>query len=220
MASDKKALVYKEKAAHGTPSFPLGFYEVYPEQPWAGIKHHWHEEFEILYFSEGQGELKINTEPFPVSGEAFFFINSGELHSMTVESPCRESAVLFQPQMLRFDTFDSSQSRLLQPLIKGELSIAHTLTPEHPAFERLKHEYLDIVSICQNRREKLDRDVASQLFLKAGLLKILAILSSYALIESCAADNYKVQLLKKLWTTSVSVIRTSSMSGTLQDKST
>lgn len=196
MTVAKKALVYKEKTEHGTPSFPFGFYEVFPDASWDGIKHHWHEEIEILYFSKGLGEIKINTHPFPIDRETFFFINSGELHSADIEGPCRESAVLFNPRLLCFDTYDSSQSRLLQPLIKGELSFPHSLNASHPAYSAIKREYLDIAVVCRNYSKGLDTDISSQLFLKAGLLKILAILSSYHLIESCSADNYKIQPLK------------------------
>lgn len=196
MATDKKALVYKEKAAHGTPAFPFGFYEVFPDSSWDGIKHHWHEEIEILHFKEGLGQVKINTEPFPVDNETFFFINSGELHSAAVDTPCRESAILFHPRMLCFDTFDSSQSRLLLPLMKGELAFPHSLNVSHPAYPSIYKEYLELSAICRYCENRLDTDISSQLFLKAGLLKILAILSSYNLIESCAVDNYKVQPLK------------------------
>lgn len=196
MTADKKSIIYKEKAEHGTPSFPFGFYEVFPDDSWDGIKHHWHEEIEIIYFEKGRGELKINTEPFSVDSDSFFFINSGELHSAAVDGPCRESAVLFQPRMLCFDTYDSSQSRLLQPLIRGELSFPHSLNADHPAYPAIKNEYLDIAVICRDYSKRLANDISSQLFLKAGLLKILAILSSYNLIESCTADNYKVQPLK------------------------
>lgn len=197
-------MVYKEKAEHGTLSFPLGFYEVFPDAFWDGIKHHWHEEIEILHFTQGEGEIKINTQPYPLDKEAFFFINSGELHSAAVDGACRESAVLFHPRMLCFDTFDSSQSRLLQPLIKGELSFPHWLDASHPAYPAIKKEYLDIAVICRSYNGRLDADISAQLFLKAGLLKILAILSSYDLIENCTSDNYKVRPLK----TTLAYIRT------------
>lgn len=196
MAADQKSLLYKEKATHGTPDFPLGFYEVFPDQAWDGIRHHWHEELEILCMTEGRGEMRINMESFPVDGEALFFVNPGDLHSMTVSTPCRESAILFHPRMLCFDSFDLSQGCLLQPLVKGELVLPHALPSGHPAYPALKETYLELARLCHRSGSGLSGDVSAQLFLKAGLLKMLAIFSSYELLGSFSEDSSKVSVLK------------------------
>lgn len=40
----------KEQKDHGTAVFPCGLYEVEETCSWKGVKHHWHDEIEILYF--------------------------------------------------------------------------------------------------------------------------------------------------------------------------
>lgn len=197
MITQKNPPMYKEKAVHGTTSFPFGFYEVFEDTPWDGIKHHWHEEIEILYMVKGTGTMEINMETFPITQECLFFINSEELHALAPDGPCLESAVLFRPDMLSFDTYDLAQNHLLQPLMKGELSLPRSLTSSHPAFEKVKKEYLEIANVYYQAGASLADDIPAQLMVKSGLLRILAVLSSYHLLGSSkSADSYKVEILK------------------------
>lgn len=196
MIVNKKAMVYKEKTSHGASCFPFGFYEVCPEDSWSGIKHHWHDEIEMLYFAKGQGQLNINMEPFSIEDESLFFINSGELHSASVDGPCQESAILFNPKMLGFDIFDNTQNRLMQPLISGKISLPHRLDRFHPAFTAIKKEILEIEDVCRKHSMQPITNIPSQLFIKAGLLKILANLLEHLLIESPVTEHCKIQSLK------------------------
>lgn len=205
MTTNKNSPVYKEKAIHGTSSFPFGFYEVFEDEAWDGVKHHWHEEIEIIYMMKGSGTIEVNMETLPVSQESFFFINTGELHALKPNGPCLESAVLFRPDMLCFDTYDLAQNHLLQPLLKGDVSLPKRLTSSDPAFEKVKKEYLEIANVYYKSSTSLSENVSAQLFIKASLLKILALLASYELLGSSkGADSYKVEILK----TSIAYIRT------------
>lgn len=196
MTPNQKPAQYKEQVTHGTQDFPLGFYEITPEDSWNGFKHHWHEEIEILFFSEGAGTVEINMESFPVKKNSFFFVNSGGLHSMKAHGPCRESAILFHPRMLCFDIYDIAQSRLIQPLLTGSLSFPRTLSREHSAFFALRQEYDGLARICRSCQNTMSTDVPAQLFVKAGLLRILGILFAHNLLDSSAVGNYKEQAVK------------------------
>lgn len=61
----------KEQKDHGTSVFPCGLYEVFDNTPWDGVKHHWHDEIEILYFMKGTFNVTINMESFPIEQECF-----------------------------------------------------------------------------------------------------------------------------------------------------
>lgn len=196
MTPYQKSAQYKEQVTHGTQDFPLGFYEITPADSWNGFKHHWHEEIEILFFSEGAGTVELNMESFPVKKDSFFFVNSGGLHSMSAHGPCRESAVLFHPRMLCFDTYDMAQSRLIQPLLTGTLSFPRTLSREHGAFPALKQEYDGLAGLCRTCQSTMSADIPAQLFIKAGLLRILGILSAHDLLDCSASGNYKEQAIK------------------------
>ena len=92
----------KEIRVHGTQDFPCAFYQTGTRIKGNMVKHHWHEEVELLYFSGGEFCLEVNMERFNISEECFYFINPGELHSIYVEKNggCVENAVVFHMDML------------------------------------------------------------------------------------------------------------------------
>ena len=38
----------KEQKDHGTSVFPCGLYEIFEDEVWVGVSHHWHDEIEII----------------------------------------------------------------------------------------------------------------------------------------------------------------------------
>ena len=74
-----------------------GLYEVFDNAPWEGVKHHWHDEIEILYFMKGNFKVKINIESFPVEEECFFFVNPGEIHSVDCSALPQSLPLFFIP---------------------------------------------------------------------------------------------------------------------------
>lgn len=194
----------KEQRDHGTSVFPCGLYEVFDNTPWDGVKHHWHDEIEFLYFRKGSFKVTINMENFSVNQECFFFINPGEIHSIESSSPATESAIVFHPCILNFEHYDLAQTQLLQPLTKGEIRLPRFLDITHPAFSGIKKEYLEIINIFHQagfflpgESEIVIESVSSQLFIRAGLLKILGVLYSFSLLtQPQKTDDYRVQIIK------------------------
>ena len=194
----------KEQKDHGTSVFPCGLYEVFDNAPWEVVKHHWHDEIEILYFMKGNFKVKINMESFPVEEECFFFVNPGEIHSVDCSGPATESAIVFHPCILNFEHYDLAQTQLIQPLTKGEIQLPRFLDSSHPAFHKIKKEYLDILNVfhqtgmfLSSEYQTVTEDIASQLFIRAGFLKMLGFLSSFSLLtQPEKADDYRVQIIK------------------------
>lgn len=194
----------KEQKDHGTSVFPCGLYEVFDNAPWEGVKHHWHDEIEILYFMKGNFKVKTNMESFPVEEECFFFVNPGEIHSVDCSGPATESAIVFHPCILNFEHYDLAQTQLIQPLTKGEIQLPRFLDSSHPAFHKIKKEYLDILNVfhqtgmfLSSEYQTVTEDIASQLFIRAGFLKMLGFLSSFSLLtQPEKADDYRVQIIK------------------------
>ena len=54
----------KEIRVHGTQDFPCAFYQTGTRIKGNMVKHHWHEEVELLYFSGGEFCLEVNMERF------------------------------------------------------------------------------------------------------------------------------------------------------------
>lgn len=195
----------RENRPHGTLLFPCALYQCDSRQTRLRVRPHWHEETEILYLKSGTYALNINMEPFDVSRECFFFINRGELHQLSSLSPdYQEYAVVFDPQLLRFHTYDSTDEYILYPLIQGTLKFPRYMNASHPGFLTLRQEYWKIVrAFCKGRTPLADGqqidtgDTVSQLQIKASLLQILALLSDYGMMGiSRKEENPRVESLK------------------------
>lgn len=172
----------KEDRTHGTHSFRCALYTVAPESVSFHVTPHWHDEIEILYFQKGHFKLEINMESYAVEDECFFFINAGELHRITCNEPCQESAVVFSPYLLSFVSNDAAQSDILSPLTRQNLLLPRKLLPEQSGFTEIKQEFLQLTK--QFSSEETTVSKTGQLFIKASLLNILAHLSRLELLHS------------------------------------
>lgn len=188
---DRQSSVFKEIRAHGTQSFPCAAYRTHSSGRGTLVKHHWHEEAEILYFSGGKFRLEINMESFPAHAECFYFINPGELHGIITESSDShwEDAVVFSPDILRFDSCDGAQIQLVNPIRNGRLLFPRCITPQDPAFAPLKNAFLDIMRAFGRMTADqvsdstlVTDDLTSQLYIKSALLYMLATLSAHRLL--------------------------------------
>ena len=125
----------KEIRVHGTQDFPCAFYQTGTRIKGNMVKHHWHEEVELLYFSGGEFCLEVNMERFNISEECFYFINPGELHSISVEKNggCVENAVVFHMDMLSSAyALDQIQTNLIQPVQNGSIQFPRCLRKNEP----------------------------------------------------------------------------------------
>ena len=198
--------ILKEIRPHGTKSFPCAIYRTHSVGKGTLVKHHWHEEVEILYFSGGKFRLEVNMESFPLPSECFCFINPGELHSIITETSDShfEDAVVFSLGILSFDSYDEAQIHLLRPIQNGKLLFPRFLTPQHPAFVPVRNAFTDIMhSIGQSPAEGsfdsqlVTDNFTSQLYIKASLLYILATLSSHRLFTPTEKDlDKRVESIK------------------------
>lgn len=198
---EQQPVVLKEIRSHGTKSLPCAVYHTNSAGRGVFVKHHWHDEIEILYFSEGGFRLEINMESFEIQSECFYFINPGELHGIFSETGERhwEDAVVFSPGILGFDSRDEAQISLMKPIQNGKLLFPRCITPKHPAFLSLRHSFQDIMHVFGQIAEMVSEkgsdeksrslensglmtdDLTSQLYIKSFLLHIFATLSAHDL---------------------------------------
>ena len=201
----------KELSLHGTKSFPCAIYQTRSLGKGPLIKHHWHDEVEILYFFGGDFRLEINMEQFFVHSEALYFINPGELHSIYTEeagSP-GEDAIVFSLGALSFDSYDAAQMQLIHPIQNGKLLFPRCLLPDHPGFASIREAFSETMrSFGHPLDEKnpleygaVTDDLTNQLFIKSDLLRSLAILSHYQLFTPTERNlDKRVESLKKVLT--------------------
>ena len=164
----------KEKQSHGTRLFPCAYYHFCNPSHRLRVRHHWHEEVEIVYLHHGSFKLDINMEPYGTDRECFLFIKSGELHSLrSLSMEFDEQAVVFSPSMLLFQDYDSIDESILLPL-----------------FSQSKETLLTGEQI-------LTDDVISQLQIKAGILQLIGILMEAGLMcQSPRTESQKITAIK------------------------
>ena len=182
----------KEVCIHGTKSFPCAIYRTHAAGRGVFVKHHWHDEVEILYFSGGAFRLEINMESFPIRSECFYFVNPGELHGIFSETAeCHwEDAVVFAPGILGFESGDEVQIRLIKPIQNGKLLFPRCVTPQHPAFSMLRSAFVDIMRAFGQRTEEafagqeearaplpdsslVTDDLTSQMYVRSSLIEYI-----------------------------------------------
>ncbi len=216
----------QEKRIHGIENFPCSLYRSAGEKLPLNVKHHWHKELEILYFISGVYQVEVNMEKYHIEKECFCFINSGELHYIKSEVPFRQQAVVFHPFMLKFEEFDNTQKKVIEPVSDGSLRLPRVVDYDHPVFAFLKKEFLQIGGLLHgeamhgdsmsenpvlNKDDRNGEDFAyegnmetttaacDQLLIKASLLKILAYLKKYNLIlESQESTDYRIEIVKRV----------------------
>ncbi len=166
------------------------------------VKHHWHDEIEIIYFAGGTFTMTINLIEYRVEPPCLFFINPGELHSISSSEPqdYGDDAVVFSPDILCFESRDRSQEELIAPITDGELLFPRCIGCDHPAFVPLLNAFSEIFHSfgAKEHEEELrfeygvcSDDLSAQLLIRASLLKILAILSANSLFISAGGSSDK-----------------------------
>ena len=195
----------KEKQSHGTRLFPCAYYHFCNPSHRLRVRHHWHEEVEIVYLHHGSFKLDINMEPYGTDRKCFLFINSGELHSLrSLSMEFDEQAVVFSPSMLLFQDYDSIDESILLPLTQNKLTFPRFLDQTRPFFSVFRSCYQQISHIFSQSKETLltgeqilTDDVISQLQIKAGILQLIGILMEAGLMcQSPRTESQKITAIK------------------------
>ncbi len=201
----------KEIRFHGTKSFPCAIYQTRSFGKGTLVKHHWHDEVEILYFFGGDFRLEINMEQFFVRSEALYFINPGELHSIFTENTesSGEDAVVFSLDILNSGSYDAIQAQLIQPVQNGTLLFPRCLLPGQKEFIPVRDAFFETMRSFGhplNGKISLEHgavtdDLTDQLFIKSSLLRIFAVLSGSQLFMPIGNNhNKRVEEIKTVLT--------------------
>lgn len=189
-------------------TFPCCLYESSREISPAGfqVKHHWHDDVELLYFKSGMYRLIVNMEEFTIDEECFCFVNSGDLHAITMLEVGEQYALRYHPDLLSFSAQDTSQMKLLEPLARGALVLPQFIRISDLAFLSMKSAFDELVHYFETfgvveslgHSARLTLHAASdQLMVKADILKILALLNSYGMInEKSGEPQRQVKVIK------------------------
>ena len=132
---------YRENIINNNTIFP--FY-VYPFRS-ENATLHWHNEFEILYFT-CDGTIGIDRNSINVCKNDIFFINKEQLHSPRIFSNKLCYAFAFPFNFLSFEKKDSCQE-IINDLISGKLWFPMKLSPNDNLYESVHKNIIDIIEV-------------------------------------------------------------------------
>lgn len=191
----KEKKMYREENQHGSPLFPIEYYNcVYPARL-PGLPVHWHEEFEITCVRRGQGTYLIDLEPCPVKEGDVLFLTSGILHGIPAGSTdfLETDSFVFHPSLLG-GPLDLCSVKYLAPLEQGEVRFPAVISGEREP--RLAAELAGM--FARLKKEFDSEEEGHELAVKGELLKALAALYREAPFERKEKQNQEV--LEKLKT--------------------
>ncbi len=131
------------------------------------LKNHWHEEFMIFYIEKGQAIIHCNSRPIAVKGGDLVVINGNDLHY--VENCCHqliEYYIIIDFAFLRSKYEDVCQTKYLSPLMQNRIRFQNQINQDN----ELLQQVLELI------HEDERRDSGYELFIKAGLYRILVML--------------------------------------------
>lgn len=165
---DNKLL--KEDRRHGTPGFPVGFYQQ-ARTPQEGIlDFHWHEEIEFLRVTSGRAIFQIGLSAYEVSAGEALFIPGGLLHGgyPLDASDCAYEALVCDLGWLDGGPDDAISARYLRPLQRGRSGPPHHWTRDTPWGKSA------VARIAELQALEHAAEPARELRVKAGLLNLIA----------------------------------------------
>ncbi len=121
-----KDLQYNENKQHGTPDFPIQYYNVDITHPQYIMPLHWHDEFEIIKINSGTFELFIENRSLLLKSGQSAIIECTQMHR-GIPHDCRYECVVFSISMLQKKSNDIVR-KYLRPIRHRSVEINDLVT--------------------------------------------------------------------------------------------
>jgi len=162
----------KEKRQHATGWIPYSYYASAIPDYFANVPLHWHEEFEINYVLQGQGEFLCGEERFIAKDGDIVIATPGLLHAMfhCEKTAVRYETVVFSADMLGIETQDRCNATYIYPLVNGTFGITPHITPDTPHYSELRTCVSTIIDCAKANNPMAD------LLMKSALMRFFYML--------------------------------------------
>ena len=128
-----------ENRVRGTADFPVALYHNKADR--ANVQYHYHGEIELVYILKGGFKVTIGQKNYSAEKGDIFFINSGELHSM---SDSREDvdfySAVFHLKTLNFENANPFQKQIIAPLNNKQIVFPHKISIASTLYPKLKRQ--------------------------------------------------------------------------------
>lgn len=159
----------KENRQHSSQFIPYSLYDCRIPEYFPHVPMHWHNEFEIGYIIEGEGEFICAGERFLAHVGDIIFIPANMLHSTfpTNNNYLKYEALVFNSDMVGSKSVDRSTSSCVIPLISGRLDTLHHYDVSHLDYSFIRNLTETVMSCAKKNNPHDDLMLKSSLF---GLL--------------------------------------------------
>lgn len=186
----------KDYTIHGTTNCPLHVYSQYYIDRILSVYYHWHKEMELIYVEKGPVDIIINGSSCQANNGDILCINSEELHQLHSAGnlPSIHHALVFLPDILKFEYEDTTQSLYISPIINQRLRLPRIIPSKAPYGAKIRTAFLEAIRLFEAQT------AGWYLGVKACIYQILSILISENLLiaePGCQRPDYKTAIVKK-----------------------
>lgn len=190
--------IIHETKTHGKLSFPYIVYHGNIPDYIHSYPLHWHDEMEIIYITDGQGMITVQSEKYIVQAGDIIIIPPQFVHSIAQFNrlSMKYFNILFQFSLLDNITNDGCFEKYFKPIYEHTKTIPAYL-PSQEALNQLLLPY--IADLTEHRKQSY---TDYELMVKSDLLAVLHYLNQYSRKTSEAALSLQTtyEKLKKLLT--------------------
>lgn len=131
---------YHETKVHGTHGFPYIVYPAMIPDYHSGIPHHWHEEMEIIYVTEGCVSVSVRNSEYVLNPRDIVLVHPQTIHAIRQydDNPALYFNILFRFSMLESGADDTCREKYLDPIYSRRLLMPELLTKEHRLHQELE----------------------------------------------------------------------------------
>ncbi|RCX11154.1 AraC family transcriptional regulator [Anaerobacterium chartisolvens] len=177
----------REQKHHGEGMLPIAIYTVHHKSSGNILPHHWHNELEFIFLSEGKAVFTVDDEAICARPGECIFVNSGQIHSGFSEvEDCAYISVVFSIDFI-VNSFDICR-RYFDDTIAGRYKIEAHFKPAIP-------EHGEIISDLRAIIEELTgKNTAYELSVKSRLLSLFSTIfrkSLYINVPASKKDSFR-----------------------------
>ncbi|HWR42107.1 AraC family transcriptional regulator [Sporomusa sp.] len=147
--------------------FPVDIHRSEHQRLGTVIECHWHENFELLYFEQGEALIYCNSRPIRVGPGELIIINSNDLHYGENLSPQLVYYVVeFDLSFIHSNKIDLCQTKYMTPLVQNRILFRNQIDQNNELLAEVRH------LIDEYYRQELGYELA----VKAYIYRILVLL--------------------------------------------
>lgn len=147
--------------------FPVDIHRSEHQCQGTAFECHWHENFEILYFEQGEALIHCNSRPIRVGPGELIIINSNDLHyGENLSSQLVYYVVEFDLSFIQSNQIDLCQTKYLTPLVHNRILFRNQIERNNELLVEVRH------LIDEYYRQELGYELA----VKAYIYRILVLL--------------------------------------------